>query len=147
MEVRRRTAGNARRGEPRSHGKHARMRFGPRTTLLIISVILINGVRTDDHMEHAIKEEQAKKIKLKTIRQLKEILSDQHIPFPASADKMMLVRLVTEHDALRKFERKKGVASAKKKRTPQHRPMPANDDMASTFFAGLDRNQECAGMR
>ena len=83
----------------------------------------------------------AKAVRMKTARQLKEILADLDIDVPAGADKEALRALATEHDAITKYEAKHP-EKKKKKPAPGTGGMPSGDAMGEMLFPMLDKDKD-----
>jgi len=83
----------------------------------------------------------AKAVRMKTARQLKEILADLDIDVPAGADKEALRALAMEHDAITKYEAKHP-EKKKKKPAPGTGGMPSGDAMGEMLFPMLDKDKD-----
>ena len=115
-----------------------------RVTLLLIAVGDTQGGNTDQ----AAKE---KAVRLKTVRQLKEILTELKVDTPATADKEMLRRLALENNAIERYEdlnpgrkRKAPPPPEKKQKAPAGGGAagPDRSNMGPQFFQFLDKDRD-----
>ena len=88
----------------------------------------------------ASEEDTKRQIRLKTTRQLKEILSELKIDFPANAGKDELRDVAFANDALKKYEMLPG-----KQRTPKPTGGAgggSGSDMTNMMFQAMDKNKD-----
>ena len=94
---------------------------------------------------HAAEPEggEEKAVRMKTTRQLKEILDDLHIKFPKDADKEKLRKIALKHGAITAHEKK----HPEKKKAPRGSQAQTVGGMADMLFPmsvmGLERSTIC----
>ena len=101
-------------------------------------VLLLAAALADD-------EAAAKAVRLRTTRQLKEILDDLNIKYPKNADKDALRELALEEDAVTKYEEK--YPEKKKKKATGGMPgmpggMPDMSNIGEMLFPMLDKDKD-----
>ena len=107
-----------------------------RTTIL--ALLLAAAALADD-------EAAAKAVRMRTTRQLKEILDDLNIKYPKNADKDALRELALEEDAIAKYEEKH--PEKKKKKATGGMPgmpggMPDMSNIGEMLFPMLDKDKD-----
>lgn len=101
-------------------------------------VLLLAAALADD-------EAAAKAVRMRTTRQLKEILDDLNIKYPKNADKDALRELALEEDAVTKYEEK--YPEKKKKKATGGMPgmpggMPDMSNIGEMLFPMLDKDKD-----
>ena len=105
-------------------------------TALVATALLVAAAVDPDYEKRFIA------VRMRTTRQLREILNELEIEVPAGAEKEEIRTLVLEHDAIAKYEQ----LHPEKVRKPRAPPMDDGGmggiDLAGQFFGMMDQNRD-----